>query len=243
MEKIITYENLKYFSYSNDKQIEGEIKGIAIEFNGCGGAANSLVKDDEVPAKLYSEKGIIYLVPYYDPWCFMNKQAVAYTEEVLDVIIDHYKLPDDIPIASTGASMGAQGGLMFAANTKKKLVSCVVNGPACDLVYQYNNPTGFEPRCFYNSFYNEETSFEEALRAHSPLYNVDKLPKEIAYYIFSCEKDGIFNCEMNGDKLFDAMKGKFNVTYHRVPEMGHCQLPKELAELYNKYIIDSILNK
>ena len=37
MDKIITYENLRKFAYSNDHLIKGDIKGIVIEFYGLGG--------------------------------------------------------------------------------------------------------------------------------------------------------------------------------------------------------------
>ena len=37
MEKIINYENLRNFAYSNDKICEGEIKGIVLQFFGLGG--------------------------------------------------------------------------------------------------------------------------------------------------------------------------------------------------------------
>lgn len=37
MEKIITYDNIRRFAYSNDKIVKGEIRGIVLEFFGLGG--------------------------------------------------------------------------------------------------------------------------------------------------------------------------------------------------------------
>ncbi len=39
MEKIINYENPRYFTYSNDKLCKGDIKGIVISFFGLGNAS------------------------------------------------------------------------------------------------------------------------------------------------------------------------------------------------------------
>ena len=36
MEKVINYENLSYYAYSNDKDIKGDIRGVVIEFFGLG---------------------------------------------------------------------------------------------------------------------------------------------------------------------------------------------------------------
>ena len=36
MKNIITYENLHYFAYSNDKLCRGKVKGIVLDFFGLG---------------------------------------------------------------------------------------------------------------------------------------------------------------------------------------------------------------
>ena len=58
MEKIITYENLRSFCYSNDKLIEGEIKGIAIDFNGLGGQG---MHKEHSRGDFFAKYGIIFI--------------------------------------------------------------------------------------------------------------------------------------------------------------------------------------
>ena len=83
MEKIMTYETLRNFAYSNDHLIKGEIKGIFLNFYGLNGVA--IFNDDFGDAIEYAEKGVIYLIPYYIPWAWMNRSSVAYTDEIISV--------------------------------------------------------------------------------------------------------------------------------------------------------------
>ena len=59
MEKIITYETLRNFAYSNDLLIKSDIKGIVIEFYGLGGM---MMYNNDLPDGIeYAEKGIVIL--------------------------------------------------------------------------------------------------------------------------------------------------------------------------------------
>ena len=98
MEKIINYENLRNFAYSNDKLVKGDIKGIVLEFCGLGNMTMHNV--DPGDAIEYAEKGIIYVVPYYNPWCWMNQQTVAYVDEIIAVICEKYHLDETVKIVS-----------------------------------------------------------------------------------------------------------------------------------------------
>ena len=104
MNKIISYENLRGFAYVNDKIVKKPIKGIVLSFFGLGGM--TMYRNDFVEGEFYAEKGILYVVPYNNPWAWMNKQAVSFTDEVIDVLIEEHNLPENIPIISTGESMG-----------------------------------------------------------------------------------------------------------------------------------------
>ena len=106
MEKIINYENLRNFTYVNDTICKMPIKGIVVSFFGLGGM--TIYDNDFTDGELYAEKGILYVVPYNNPWAWMNKQAVKYTDEIIDVLIKKYDLDENIPIVSTGGSMGGQ---------------------------------------------------------------------------------------------------------------------------------------
>ena len=103
MKHIMTYETLRRYTYSNDDKIKGKIKGIVLTFLGLGYSGMISESPDGLE---YAEQGIVYLVPYYNPWCWMNAQAVEYVDEILDVLFAHYGLDAQTPIVSTGISMG-----------------------------------------------------------------------------------------------------------------------------------------
>ena len=113
MENIITYETLRRFAYSNDKLIKGAIRGIVVEFRGLN---NTTIYDKDPGDSLeYAQMGIIHVLPYNNPWCWMNKRAVRYTDEIIEVLCEHYGLGADVKIVSTGNSMGGYGTWELAA--------------------------------------------------------------------------------------------------------------------------------
>lgn len=61
MNRIITYQNLNQFTYSNDRLIIGKINGLVIDFIGLGG--QNMLSDNETGKKL-AEKNILYMMPY-----------------------------------------------------------------------------------------------------------------------------------------------------------------------------------
>ena len=68
MEKIITIDNLRSFAYCNDKICKKPIKGIAISFFGLNG--NAMFNEDTEDGIRFAEQGILYLVPYQNPWAW-----------------------------------------------------------------------------------------------------------------------------------------------------------------------------
>lgn len=104
MEKIMNYDNLRYFAYSNDVICKRPIRGIVIDFWGMN--STGILNEDPENTRFYAEQGILFLIPYYNPWAFCNRQTVSYIEEVLDVVTAHFDLPKDLPLVYTGNSMG-----------------------------------------------------------------------------------------------------------------------------------------
>lgn len=241
MERIITYENLKNFAYVNDDICQKPYKGIVLFFSGLGGAEfypniHPITLGD---AKLYAEKGILYVFPYNNPWSWMNRQAVAYTDELIDVLIAHYNLPSDIPIVSTGGSMGGLAALVYTAFAARTPVACVANCPVCDLPYHYTERPDL-PRTLYSAFYHVDGTLDEALKTASPLHMVDQMP-DVDYYIFHCESDQAVNIERHSNVFVEEMAKSHRVIYHTVPGQPHCKLTDEMRQLYIRYIENSIL--
>lgn len=236
MEKIIRYETLRNFAYSNDQICQGEIKGIVLDFFGLNG--NLMFSEDTEKGLMFAKIGIVYVVPYYNPWAWMNQQAVCYTDEILDVLIEHYNLSEEIPIVSTGGSMGGLSALVYTAKAKRTPVACVANCPVCDLPYHYTERPDL-PRTLYSAFYYENGTVEQALQTASPLHLAENMP-DVQYHIFHCDEDKSVNKEKHSDRFVAKLKQKHAVTYDIVPGRGHCDLTDEMKDLYNQYIIQSI---
>ena len=237
MERIMTYEILKSFTYVNDAVCQKPIRGIVIQFFGLGSQTRHAT--DTVEGEYYGEKGILYVYPYNNPWCWMNKQAVDFTDEIIDVLIEKYNLPEDIPIVSTGGSMGGQGALVYMAYAKRKPVACVTNCPVCDVVFHYTERDDL-PRTLYSAVYGIEGTLEDGLKSISPLHLVDKMPKS-KYHIFHCMEDKAVNIHSHSEKFIDAMRAAgHSVTYDTVPDRGHCALTLQMKKLYAEYIVKAI---
>lgn len=237
MEKIITYDTLRSFAYSNDTLCTRPIRGLVVSFFGLG--VLEMYAEDLAAGRYFAEKGILYLVPYNNPWAWMNAQAVSYTDELIDVLAEHYGLPDTLPIVSTGGSMGGLAALTYMVYAKRTPAACVANCPVCDLPYHYTERPDL-PRTLYSALFNEEGTLQEALRSRSPLHLAEKMPAA-KYIIFHCEEDMAVNKQQHSDRLVEKLSAIRDVTYIPVPGRGHCDLPEEQAEQYLRFAADAIL--
>lgn len=232
MEKIMTYETLRSFAYSNDHLIKGEIKGIVLSFYGLGNA--TIIKVDPGDALEFAEMGILYVVPYYNPWSWMNRQAVAYTDEIISVLCNHYGLKEDVKIVSTGGSMGGLSALVYCAYAAITPCACVANCPVCDLPYHFTERPDL-PRTLYSALGEYDGDLQTALRSCSPLHLVEKMPN-IDYTVFHCTHDKDVNFEKHSARFVEAMKVHHRIQFHTVPLRGHCSLSAE-ANLEQKKAI------
>ncbi len=206
-------------------------------FLGLG--ADIMFEEDTDVCRQYAEQGILYLIPYYNPWAWMNKQTVDYTDELVDVLFNEYGLIEDLPIVSTGGSMGGLSALVYAAYAKRTPVACVVNCPVCDLPYHFNERADL-PRTLYSAFGTYNGTMEEALRSASPLDIAEKMPKTAKYYIFHCEEDDAVNKQKHSDRYVKKMSDLYDVEYYSVPNRGHCDLTDEMRKKYDQCILKSI---
>lgn len=237
MKQIMTYDNLRNFAYTNDRICKKPIKGIVLSFFGLGGT--EMYHEDNLTGVYYAERGILYIVPYNNPWAWMNRQAVDYTDEIIDVLADKYKLTDDVPIVSTGGSMGGQSALVYTRYAKRTPIACVVNCPVCDLVFHYGERPDL-PRTLYSAFYHYDGDIEQALKTASPLHLVPVMPK-VKYHIFHCDEDKAVNISEHSKKFVKAMKEQgHRITFDIVKGRGHCDLSEEMWQLFTQYGVDAI---
>lgn len=237
MEKIINIDNLRSFAYCNNEICKKPIKGIAISFFGLGGAA--MFGEDTEDGIRFAENGILYVVPYQNLWAWQNKQNISFTDEIIDVLFKEYNLPENLPIVSTGGSMGGLSALVYTAYAKRTPVACVANCPVCDLPYHFTERPDL-PRTLYSAFYNYVCSLQEALESASPLHLVNKMPINSKYYIFHCEEDKSVNKQKHSDRFVEKMNELHTISYYAVPHRGHCDLTEEMWKLYNDCIVKSM---
>lgn len=224
----ITYNDLRYYAYSNDVICARPIKGIVVDFFGLGA---TVMYDEDTPLGcMFAEKGVLLLIPYNNPWAWMNPQAVAYTDELIDVLFDKYGLSEDTPIVSSGFSMGGLSAIVYCTHSKRTPVRCVANCPVCDLPFHFTERPDL-PRTIYSAFFYAD-DFDKALEEASPLHLAQKgLLPDIDYHIFHCSKDSAVNISAHSERFIAAMNGK-RVCYTVVPDQDHCQLPQKEWDMY-----------
>ena len=237
MNKIITYETIRSFCYTNDALVTRPIRGVVLDFFGLGNT--NMFFEDTDAGRAWAEDGVLLVVPYNNPWAWMNPQSIETTDEILDVLFAKLGLPDETPIVSTGGSMGGMAAITYTAYAKRTPAACVANCPVCDLPYHYTERPDL-PRTLYSAFYHEDGKIEDVLPRFSPLHLVGKLPR-VPYRIFHCEEDKAVNIEKHSERFVAAMeKAGYDVTLTRVPERGHCNLTDEAWAAYRAAALEAI---
>ena len=221
MNKIINYETIRSFAYVNDNVCKKPIRGVVVNF--CGLNNKDMFDEDTNEGVYYGEEGVLYVHPYNNPWSWMNAQAVAYTDEIIDVIFEKYALPESTPVISMGNSMGGLASLVYTRYSKRTPVACISNCPVCDLVYHFTERPDL-PRTIYSAFWNEEGELNDILKKYSPVHLAPEMP-DAKYYIFHCDKDKSVNLGFHSQKFVAAMNecGK-GVELEVIPDRGHCKL-------------------
>lgn len=240
MKSIITKENLSGFAYVNDGICQKPIRGIVISFFGLNNI--SRYDFDTQEGELYAEQGLLYVVPYGNPWAWMNPQMVRYTDEIIDVLIEKHGLSDSIPIVSTGGSMGGQSALVYCVYAKRTPISCVANCPVCDVEHHYSE-RGDLPRTLYSALFHAEGDLEDALRSISPMHLIDRMPR-IPYHIFHCTADKSVNIHAHSERFVEEMKARdHRITFETVEGRGHCKLTLQAQRRFERYVIEDALAK
>jgi len=239
MNKLITFATIRNFAYINDAIVTKPIRGIVLNFFGLNN--RDMFDDETAEGEYFGERGILYVHPYNNPWNWMNRQAIAYTDEILDVLIDALKLDEQIPIVSTGGSMGGLSALVFTYYAKRTPVACVTNCPVCDMPFHLTERPDL-PRTLYSAFWHEEGDIAQVLEAYSPLHLAPQMP-DIPYHIFHCTADKSVNIDKHSRRFVDAMhENGRDVTFIAVPDRAHCKLPYAVKKQYKEIAASAILN-
>ena len=241
---IITFNNIDCFAYTNLDTVKLPIIGIAVQFFGLG--HNKMVDplDSEnkyvIKGNEYAKSGILYVFPYNNPWNWMNRQAVAFTDEVIDALICGLGLSNNVPIVSIGGSMGGQSALVYTRYAKHTPVACVANCHVCYITYHFTERKDL-PRTLYSAFGEYGMTMDEALRSVSPLHLASEMP-DVDYHVFHCDCDRAVNIEKHSMRFIEAMKHR-RITFRVVNGRGHCDLDDDAAAEFDRYVYTAIDNR
>ena len=229
MKTVIQAETLRRFAYLNDRVLSGAPRGLVFDFMGLGGLP---MYDEDTPRGVrFGKEGLLYCVPYLNPWNWMNPLAVRETDEIRAAVEAYCGVPD-LPAVSTGGSMGGLCCLVYARYAKVPVAACAANCPACDLPYHYTERPDL-PRTLYSAFgCSGEETLEDAMKKASPLHLAlaGEMPV-LPYVIFHCEEDRSVNKEKHSDRFVAALSEYAPVTYVPVPGRGHC----DLGDMWGKF--------
>jgi pimeloyl-ACP methyl ester carboxylesterase len=236
MEKLITVENIRNFAYVNDEVLKLPLRGIILSFSGCGG--QEWFTEDTARGKFFGERGILYVLPYNNPWHWMNQQAVGYTDEVLDAVYKKYPALHQLPIAFTGISMGGYSAMIYSIRGKYKPVRYVLNCPCCDLQYQYEHVQLFR-RIFYSAVWHEAGTMAETLIDNSPITLAQQLPA-VPYYFFHSETDEVLLKAAHSDRMVQRLRQLgHKVTYEEFTGCVHGDLPEGGENRFRQYLLQA----
>ncbi len=211
-------ETIKEIAWVGDDYLEGKAKGIVLSFHGLGGGLKTAPSIEELE---WARCGGLVVYPYYGPWAWMNRQARAMVDELLESVIDVYGLPCNLPVICTGGSMGGHASLLYTRYAKGRVSACLANCPVCDLKYHFHERPDLPPT-IRHALRGYPEDLNTLLAEHSPLSQVAAMPN-IPYLIIHGAKDKAVSKSDHSDKLVAAMrKQKLDVNYIEVSEMGHC---------------------
>lgn len=215
----ICAETIDSYAFTNRELIEGTPKGIILCFHGLGHTAlrNEYTAFEERCAR----EGVLTVFPYYGPWSWMNMTAVRYVDEIVAVLRGMYGLGADVPVVSSGGSMGGLSALIYMRYAAVTPAACFANCPVCDLPFHATERPDL-PRTVYLAFCGYECGLEAALKMHSPLHQAAEMPKVPYYVVHGCA-DAAVNKAMHSDRFVAAMRAAgHRIVYREVPGMTHC---------------------
>jgi dipeptidyl aminopeptidase/acylaminoacyl peptidase len=206
-------------AFLGGNHLRGPVRGIVLRFSGLGATA---LKGEADPMEMeWGDAGGLVVLPYYDPWAWMNPATRAFVDELVDGVRARYKLDPATPVIATGGSMGGHAALAYSMFTRHKVAGCMALCPVCDLAYHYTERPDL-PRTLHQAF-GSYGDIQAALEANSPCHQIERLP-DIPYLIVHGAQDQSVAKARHSDKLVAALRARgLKVNYWEQPGMGHCQ--------------------
>ena len=215
---MISKELLNQLAWIGTEQVNGPVSGIVLRFPGLGSTG---MKTDADAAELeWGQAGALTVIPYQDPWGWMNPRVVRFIDQLVEAIRAHHGLGDNVPLLSTGGSMGGHAALLYAIKSRHRVAACLANCPVCDLPFHYTERPDL-PRTMHHAF-DSYGDISALLREHSPLHQAAALP-DVPYLILHGGQDQSVNKARHSDALVAALRQRgARVEYLELPQMRHC---------------------
>ena len=199
----------------NEKFIDGEIRAVVLIFHGLGARFSEEYSSIELAL---AEENILTVYPYYGPWSWMNRQSRKMVDEIVERLFA--ELDRNLPLIASGGSMGGASALLYCRYGKRVPVACELLFPVCDVEMHFGERPDLPPT-FRQAFYGYPEPFDEVLREHSPLHQVEFMP-DIPYQIIHGDADTRVSKKLHSDRMVAALRqcGR-KVDYLEVPHLGH----------------------
>jgi len=242
--QFINEQTLSFYANTNEEVLTLPVKGIVVEFPGLGGSSCLGGNIDMGAYNIYwterfGEKGIIVTYMFPGPWSWGNKGAVRMADAVISALIKKYNLPDDIPVAVCGGSMGGLGSLMFSIGTKHNLKGVAAACPCTDVIKSLDCSPDF-PRTYVSAVASYDKPLDVALRTISPIHRINNFPS-VPYFICSDGEDNLF-AEADCDLFVERLKAKgHDVEYYQQPGKLHGEFLPEVRERLHVFLEECIL--
>jgi dipeptidyl aminopeptidase/acylaminoacyl peptidase len=211
-------KTIKQLAWVGEEFLKGPIKGVVLVFHGLGFAG---MKEQPSTEELeWAAAGWLVVFPYYGPWTWMNRNARAFMDDLVDSIYREYGLGPDVPLISTGGSMGGCSSLIYTRYAKRPVRACLALFPVCDLKLHFSERPDL-PRTILYAFRGYREDMESVFAEHSPLAQVENMPA-IPYLLIHGDQDEAVAKHLHSDPMVAAMRRHgLDVEYMEVPGMMH----------------------
>ncbi len=222
---------MKSVAFIAEDYVKGPISGVIVCFHGLGDPGLRTVAT--YTENEWADAGGLVVMPYAGPWSWMNRQARAMVEDLIESIYYEYKLAPTVPLIFNGGSMGGYCSLLAARYTRHPLKACAAVFPVCDLKYHFSERPDL-PRTIYHAFAGYPEPLDALFAEHSPVEQVEKMPR-VPYFLLHGDADKSVNKAAHSDRMIAAMRQHgHNVQYVEVPGMGHHDISSYSA--YRTYV-------
>ena len=234
---MLTADNAHRFAWLGSESVAGSVTGIVLRFPGLGSTA--LKTEADLSELEWGQKGALVIVPYQDPWGWMNPSVVAFIDDLVDAVRVRHALGAELPLISTGGSMGGHAALLYTIRSRHRITACLANCPVCDLPYHYSEREDL-PRTMHHAF-GSYGDISAQLEANSPLHQVAHLPV-IPYLLLHGALDQAVKKSAHSDPLVAAMRGRrLRIEYLECPQMRHCgPLDYATTRQINDFIVEHL---